>query len=131
MPDWAYVNGMGEEDGDPDLDEHHDPAGQCGAGFGAYAKRQEAPQPPEPICKIARENGGKVPLECLFNCERDCHPNDNRRQARPLANGRCSRCGSTSVRWRQQGGKWVLFSLQPGVVHACQIDPSEFRPIKD
>jgi hypothetical protein len=44
---------------------------------------------------------------------------------------RCNRYGSTSVRWRQQGGKWVLFSLQPGVVHTCQIDPSEFRPIKD
>lgn len=34
---------------------------------------------------------------------------------------RCNHCGSTDVRWRQQGGKWVLFSLQPGVVHACPI----------
>jgi hypothetical protein len=32
---------------------------------------------------------------------------------------RCNRCGSEDVRWRQQGGKWVLFSLQPGVVHSC------------
>lgn len=32
---------------------------------------------------------------------------------------RCNRCGSTDVRWRQQGGEWVLFSLQPGVVHEC------------
>lgn len=33
---------------------------------------------------------------------------------------RCNRCGSTEVRWRQQTGKWVLFSLQPGVPHTCQ-----------
>ena len=34
---------------------------------------------------------------------------------------RCKFCGSTDVRWRQQGGKWVLFSLQPGVEHKCPI----------
>jgi hypothetical protein len=33
---------------------------------------------------------------------------------------RCKRCGSTAVRWRHQGGRWVLFTLQPGVVHNCQ-----------
>ena len=33
----------------------------------------------------------------------------------------CNRCGSADVRWRQQGGKWVLFSLQPGVEHKCPI----------
>lgn len=33
----------------------------------------------------------------------------------------CHRCGSTEVRWRQQGGRWVLFSLQPGVEHRCPI----------
>lgn len=31
----------------------------------------------------------------------------------------CKRCGSTEVRWRQQTGKWVLFSLTPGVEHQC------------
>lgn len=36
----------------------------------------------------------------------------------------CDRCGSTDVRWRQQGGRWVLFSLQPGVEHRC--DPQAF-----
>jgi hypothetical protein len=36
----------------------------------------------------------------------------------------CSRCGSTDVRWRQQGGRWVLFSSKPGVEHTC--DPSTF-----
>ncbi len=34
---------------------------------------------------------------------------------------RCKRCGSTDVRWRQQGGKWVLFSLRPGVEHVCPV----------
>jgi hypothetical protein len=31
----------------------------------------------------------------------------------------CKRCGSTAVRWRQQGGKWVLFSEVAGVLHTC------------
>lgn len=33
---------------------------------------------------------------------------------------RCKFCGSTDVRWRQQTGKWVLFSLKPGVEHASE-----------
>lgn len=37
---------------------------------------------------------------------------------------RCKRCGSTDVRWRQQTGRWVLFSLQPGVEHRC--NPESF-----
>lgn len=36
---------------------------------------------------------------------------------------RCNRCGSRAVRWRQQGGQWVLFSLQPGVEHSCASAP--------
>lgn len=31
----------------------------------------------------------------------------------------CRICGSTDVRWRQQNGRWVLFSLTPGVEHQC------------
>jgi hypothetical protein len=42
---------------------------------------------------------------------------------------RCSRCGSTDVRWRQQGGRWVLFSSKPGVEHVCPItDDFEVLP---
>lgn len=32
---------------------------------------------------------------------------------------KCKRCGSMNVRWRQQGGRWVLFSSTPGVLHQC------------
>jgi hypothetical protein len=39
---------------------------------------------------------------------------------------KCNRCGSTDVRWRQQGGKWTLFSLQPGVLHVCELKTDEF-----
>lgn len=43
---------------------------------------------------------------------------------------RCKFCGSTDVRWRQQTGKWVMFSLKPGVEHRClgrgAADVSEF-----
>lgn len=35
---------------------------------------------------------------------------------------KCRNCGSTDVRWRQQGGRWVLFSMQPGFEHRCGMD---------
>jgi hypothetical protein len=49
---------------------------------------------------------------------------------------RCKFCGSTDVRWRQQGGQWVMFELQPGVVHDCRgrlgrMQASEFTPTGD
>lgn len=43
----------------------------------------------------------------------------------------CNRCGSTDVRWRQQGGRWVLFSLQPGVEHRCAPTTDGFAPIAE
>lgn len=39
---------------------------------------------------------------------------------------RCKKCGSTDVRWRQQTGKWVLFSMTPGVVHTCELKTDDF-----
>ena len=33
----------------------------------------------------------------------------------------CKFCGAEDVRWRQQGGKWVLFSLEPGKLHVCPV----------
>lgn len=52
------------------------------------------------------------------------HAEDEPEERPPL---RCKRCGSTDVRWRQQGGRWVLFSLTPGVEHACSTaSPDEF-----
>lgn len=36
---------------------------------------------------------------------------------------RCARCGSYNVRWRQQAGRWVLFSTTPGVEHRCEVKP--------
>lgn len=39
----------------------------------------------------------------------------------------CKRCESQDVRWRQQGGKWVLFSLTPGVPHRCEISTDAFQ----
>lgn len=44
---------------------------------------------------------------------------------------KCNRCGATDVRWRQQTGRWVLFSLKPGVVHRCEIDDSDFDVVPD
>lgn len=46
---------------------------------------------------------------------------------------RCKHCGDERVRWRQQGGRWVLFSLTPGVEHKCPArapaSPDEFPTI--
>jgi hypothetical protein len=44
---------------------------------------------------------------------------DEQQDERPAP--RCKRCGSTDVRWRQQCGRWVLFSLTPGVEHQCDV----------
>ncbi len=68
-----------------------------------------------PLCKIAQETG-EMPLSCLFDCKRGCV---HKASGAPDSKAHCHRCGSTDVRWRQQGGRWVLFSLQPGVEHAC------------
>lgn len=58
-----------------------------------------------------------MPISFLDNFD---DQDDDEEQRQP----RCKRCGSTDVRWRQQGGRWVLFSLQPGVEHHC--DPEAF-----
>lgn len=41
----------------------------------------------------------------------------------------CKFCHATDVRWRQQGGKWVLFSLEPGKLHQCPIE-DDFEVVK-
>lgn len=87
---------------------------------------------PDRACKIFTETGN-VPIGCLFECQRkescpmgeeadrlvDAMINGTHRRDRVSRETKCKRCGSTDVRWRQQGGKWVLFSMQPGVVHRC------------
>lgn len=44
---------------------------------------------------------------------------------------RCNRCGSTDVRWRQQTGKWVLFSNEPGKVHVCDLSDDDFGVVPE
>lgn len=80
----------------------------------------------EPLCKIARENGGDVPLECLFHCPHNCLP-----ATEPQGSARCKRCGSTDVRWRQQTGRWVLMSLKPGVEHRCELSDGDFGVVDE
>jgi hypothetical protein len=43
----------------------------------------------------------------------------------------CNRCGSRDVRWRQQGGRWVLFSLEPGKLHVCPLKDDAFTPVAE
>lgn len=87
-----------------------------------------------PICKIAQETG-EVPLTCLFGCQRNCAEDyrdyekamrvffdDPDEPAPAYLAVHCPACGSTDVRWRQQGGRWVLFDLQPGVEHVCPVE---------
>lgn len=42
---------------------------------------------------------------------------------------KCKTCGDYNVRWRQQGGKWVLFSLEPGKIHVCDTS-DDFGVVK-
>lgn len=85
----------------------------------------------EPTCKIARENGGKVPLDCLFSggCKRDCD-HGKFEPTVPLCQIRCNRCGSTNLRWHQQAGKWVLFNTESGKLHVCVI-PDDFDVVPE
>lgn len=53
------------------------------------------------------------PFDKLFDSRQEPDEDDKR----PT----CNRCGSTAVRWRHQGGRWVLFSLRPGVEHVCDV----------
>jgi hypothetical protein len=69
----------------------------------------------------------------IFNHEADAwdslNDEDDERNPYPGRMPRCNRCGSTDVRWRQQGGRWVLFSSKPGVEHVCPItDDFEVLP---
>ena len=61
----------------------------------------------------------------LFDAWDNQEPDIERREPQ------CNRCGSTDVRWRQQNGRWVLFSLQPGVEHRCEIDTSDFGAVPE
>jgi hypothetical protein len=58
-------------------------------------------------------------------------PYDRKDFEEVLAPPMCKHCGSTDVRWRQQGGKWVLFSLQPGVEHRCPLPSDDFEVLTD
>lgn len=72
------------------------------------------------VCKIY-ELEGTVPTDCLFKCQRpqDCQQHAVVKETPPTQAPRCRRCGATGLRWRQQGGKWQLFTQQPGVPHEC------------
>lgn len=112
MPDWDYVQGSGSEYGmgDPDFD-HHDPAGHCGGGrFGGRRGASSLDdEHPDASWDFGLVFGGPAGSEKRV---------------------RCNRCGSTDVRWRQQGGRWVLFNLGVGE-HVCTIDDSAFSAAED
>jgi hypothetical protein len=55
---------------------------------------------------------------------------DRDEYAERYAQPHCNRCGSTDVRWRQQTGRWVLFSNEPGKLHQCPIDDSDFGAVE-
>ena len=60
----------------------------------------------------------------------DSYDEDDERGERQPSTPMCNRCGDTEVRWRQQTGKWVLFSMEPGVVHQCPI-PDQFDAVAE
>lgn len=58
----------------------------------------------------------------------DAEEEGNERADQPT---RCNRCGSTDVRWRQQGGRWVLFSSTPGHEHVCPVNASSYGAVPE
>lgn len=103
MPDWAYVQGTADECGDPDHDEHHDPAGHCGVAFDYHHGQPFS----------------------------TCGEQDAEWGVRQPSTPTCNHCGSTGVKWRlADGGGWRLFNTQrehPGnryVLHDCRVAPS-------
>lgn len=64
--------------------------------------------------------------DCLFGMSAQDYEWGGRQPGRRWRAPTCRTCGSTEVRWRQQGGKWVLFSLEPGKLHECDL-ADEFK----
>jgi hypothetical protein len=52
----------------------------------------------------------------------DLQPSKRQSEKAEKREAKCRNCGSTDVRWRVQGGRWVLFSMQPGFEHRCGMD---------
>lgn len=71
--------------------------------------------------------------DCMQEAYPDWMPVGDRYRShgRTAAAPRCRNCGSHDVRWRQQGGRWVLFSMQPGVEHRCPVTPLGALPEDD
>lgn len=59
----------------------------------------------------------------IWEMEEEPDENQDDISARPPL--KCKRCGSEDVRWRHQGGRWVMFSLTPGVLHKCQTPSAQ------
>ena len=96
MVDWAYVNGMGDDCGDPDHD-IHDPDGHCGPGTG-------------------------VLLETAIVGLRNPHATRDS-YGPPM---RCNRCGSRDVYWQIVKGKYILFDKETLSGHLCPTNTDGF-----
>ncbi len=72
---------------------------------------------PTPLCKIARENGGEVPLQCLFGCQRGCHDEIERKPS----GATCKHCGEGGLEWFDTGVRWRLIDAD-GNFHVCKSD---------
>lgn len=71
---------------------------------------------------------GEVPMNMRKPRDRHTFSRASSKPAVNLESGaQCRVCGSTDVRWRQQSGRWVLMSTQPGVEHKC----SAYDLVKD
>ena len=96
MVDWAYVNGMGDDCGDPDHD-IHDPDGHCGPGVGAL---------------MQYASGGLSDRHLVQGA-----------YGPPM---RCNRCGSRDVYWQIVKGNYVLFDKETLSGHLCPTNTDGF-----
>lgn len=72
---------------------------------------------------------GEIADDCYDRMFDDYNQDRLEEEYQPRSKARCNRCGSADVRWRQQGGRWVLFNLGVGE-HVCPIDDSSFGVVE-
>lgn len=83
----------------------------------------------EPICKIARENGGHVPLECAFHCLRGCHDEIRHDTSKGVT---CLRCSATGLYWQDTWdatGQRRPKLYEGGKPHVCRPTADDFEDL--
>lgn len=82
----------------------------------------------KPVCKIARENGGTVSIQCVFGCPFGCTSAAPQQIAGvygpPLT---CRVCGSGNLYWQMAGGTHRMYDRSTLEPHVCATSADGFE----